>query len=103
MSTLEQQLATLKLGDHVCLLYQDGAEALAATAPFIAFGLARGEQCLYISGELAIDQVAGALAARGVDVPLEQERGALLLQPTLDPRFPPGAFDPEALIAYLRS
>src|SRR5438270_9847536 len=103
MNSLERQLAALKPGDHLCLLYEDAAEALAAAAPFIAHGLARGEQCLYISGELAIDQIAGALAARGVDVALEQERGALLLRPTFDPRFPPGAFDPEELIAYQRA
>src|SRR2546423_11305655 len=111
MSSLEQQLAALKLGDHLCLLYQDAAEALAAAVPFIAQGLACSEQCLYISGELATDisgeltvhQVAGALAARGVDVRAEQERGALLLRPTFDACFPQGAFDPEELIAYLRA
>jgi PAS domain S-box-containing protein len=103
MSTLEQQLAALKLGDHVCLLYQDGVEALAAAARFIAYGFARGEQCLYISEEITVDQVAGALAARGVDVRVEQERGALLLRPTFDLHFPRGAFDPQELIAYLRT
>jgi PAS domain S-box-containing protein len=103
MSTLEQQLAALKLGNHVCLLYDHAAEALATAVPLIGHGLARGEQCLYIAGELATDQIAGALAACGVDVPLEQERGALLLRPTFDPRFPLGAFDPEELIAFLRS
>jgi hypothetical protein len=33
MSTLEQQLAALKLGNHVCLLYDHAAEALATAGP----------------------------------------------------------------------
>ncbi|HWE62160.1 MAG TPA: MEDS domain-containing protein, partial [Chloroflexota bacterium] len=75
---------------------------LAVLAPFIAYGIARGEQCLCISGDLPLDQVAAALTVWGVDVPAEQERGALTLKPSYEDSLPPGGFDPEPQLAFVR-
>ena len=45
---LERQVTGLKQGDHLCLIYQDAAEQMAAIVPFMKARLARGEACLYI-------------------------------------------------------
>jgi hypothetical protein len=42
-SDLKEQLAKLKQGDHICLIYETTAEQLAAVITFIIEGLARGE------------------------------------------------------------
>ena len=103
MSTLEQEIANLKPGDHVCLLYDTDAEALGVAAPYIDDGLARDEQCLVIWRTPVLDQLVGVLAARGIEVGQKQARGALLLWPTFDSRFASGPFDPSEVIAYLRT
>jgi hypothetical protein len=38
---LEGQLAELKQGDHICLIYENTAEQLAVAVPFFKDGLSR--------------------------------------------------------------
>jgi hypothetical protein len=45
-SELKIQLANLKQGDHVCLIYENTAEQLTVAVPFIMEGLTRGERCI---------------------------------------------------------
>jgi hypothetical protein len=75
-----RKLANLKQGDHVCRIFESLEEHLTAAVPFIKGGLARGERCLYISGERTDDDFARAMAAAGLVVALECGRGALLLR-----------------------
>ncbi len=60
---LEQELTKLKQGDHICLIYENSAEQMAAAVPFMKDGLARGERCLYIADDRTVEAVALALAA----------------------------------------
>ena len=48
---LEGQLAELRPGNHLCMLFDSDAERLGALVPYLRDGLARGERCLYAFGE----------------------------------------------------
>ena len=73
---LERQLTTLKQGDHVCPIYESVAEQTAAGVLFVKEGLARGERCLIVADDRTGEQLLEALAAGGVNVARERERGA---------------------------
>ncbi|MBI2939286.1 MAG: MEDS domain-containing protein [Chloroflexi bacterium] len=98
----EQQIAALRPGDHLCLIYDNLAEQMAAVAAFMRDGLAAGERCVYIADDRTFDEVAGGLAAVGIDVARERERGALLLLTKRDTYLRSGEFHPAAMIALLR-
>ena len=74
IAKLEQELAKLKQGDHICLIYETTAEQLAAAVTFIMEGLARGERCVYIADDHAHEEVVEALAAAGAEF-VEVDRG----------------------------
>ena len=75
---LKPELDELQQGDHILFVYEDAADLAAFVVPFIQQGLARNEKILYVVDDLRLFQVAEALAAGGVDVTREIERGALI-------------------------
>ncbi len=98
---LERQLAGLHQGEHLCLIYENTSEQMAAVVPFLREGLARGELTLYVADREAIADASAALASAGVDVHHEVERGALLLLTERESYLLSGVFDPEALFQAL--
>jgi PAS domain S-box-containing protein len=100
---LERQLIDLKQGDHICLIYETMAEQMAGAIPFLKDGLARGERCLYVADDRTVEAIAQALAAAGVDVAHERQRGALWMLTKQDCYLKSGRFDPQAMIDFLRS
>lgn len=96
-------IAELHRGQHACLLYDQGSEAVTAVAPFLAAGLAAGERCVYVLGDHSAEDVEAALAAAGVDAAGDRRRGALVLVDRWQVSFPDGRFDPAAMIVYVRS
>src|SRR5258708_4591988 len=70
---LERELTNLKQGDHICLIYENAAEQLAAAVPFVKEGLARGERCTYIADDRSVEEVVQALTAAGLDVAQERQ------------------------------
>ncbi len=101
-SKLEQEVAKLKQGDHLCLIYENSAEQLAVVVPYIRNGLARGERCIYIADDVAIKEVIQPLAAAGVDVEQESQRGALWLRTWQDTYLQSGGYVPQAMIESVR-
>jgi hypothetical protein len=99
--SLEQQLASLVPGDHLCLIYETPEEQFAAVVPFMRDGLAREEQCFYIADERTVAEVRGALRGAGVDVAAEEDRGALRIVSKRETYLRAGVFDPTAMIALL--
>jgi PAS domain S-box-containing protein len=93
---LERQLAELRPGNHLCVLYEPEAERLSSLVPYLCDGLARGERCLYAAGEHGSEPVHRALAAIGVDAPAERARGALLSEPAAEVYLRTGSFNPRA-------
>src|SRR5690242_523980 len=96
---LQQRLADLRYGQHVCYFYDQPAEALDVAARAIVHGLTTGASCLYVTGEFSLDEVITSLTAGGVDVLREQQRRALTLRPAHDVVFSPGQFDPRSIVA----
>lgn len=90
-----------RVGDHVVLIYEDTPELTAFAAPFIKEGLARGERCLSIVDDLERTEITEALAAKGVDVTREDQRGALVLMNAEQFAGPP-PFDPKRMIELIR-
>ena len=99
--TLEEQIASLGQGDHVCMVYESSEEQLAAAVPFIRKGLARGECCVYIADDLTVEQTRAALDGAGIDTRRELERGALSLLTKREAYLRTGSFDPEGMIRFL--
>lgn len=98
---LEQETATPAAGDHLCLIYESKEEQFASVIPFMRDGLAADERCLYIVDDHTADGVLQALAATGVDVARETERGTLTLLTKRDTYLRSGAFDPQLMINLL--
>jgi PAS domain S-box-containing protein len=75
----EPEMSGLRQGDHVCLIYHDTVEQMAAVVPFVTDGMARRERCVYLADGRTVEEVAMALAAAGVDIAGQGARGALVL------------------------
>ena len=99
---VERELAELKQGDHVGLIYQSIAELLAVTVPFIKDGIARGERCVCIVDDRKIQQIVEALERAGVNVEHERRRGALWLLTPRDTYLGTGEFATNSMIALIR-
>ncbi|MBI4379669.1 MAG: MEDS domain-containing protein [candidate division NC10 bacterium] len=101
-SDLERQLAELKQGEHLCLIYETVAEQWSAIIPYMTAGLDRGECCVYIADDATTERAAQALAGAGVDVPKALERGALVMLTKKDAYVRGGRFDPDAMLGLWR-
>lgn len=88
-------------GDHICTLYGSPEEQLTAAVEYIAGGLSRGEQCLYVCGEHTPDELRAALRRAGVEVAAEEQRGALILATKHDAHLKGGSFSPDRMIGLL--
>jgi len=99
---LERELTSLKQGDHVCLIYENAAEQMAAAVPFIKVGLARGARCIYIADDRTVEEVVQALVTAGVDVAQERLRDALRFLTKQVAYLQSGEFNPRQMIEFLR-
>ena len=90
-------------GDHVCLLYANREEQLAAATEYIRGGLERGERCLYIVGEHTPDEFREGLRGAGIDVEAEEARGALVLITKHEGHLKGGFFSPDKMISMLHA
>jgi len=61
-------LDKLKNGDHTVLLYESKSEILSASVSFIKASLKRNEKCLYIQGDLKIDELLSELKKQIIDL-----------------------------------
>lgn len=100
---LAREIARLQRGEHLCLIYEDRAQHVAAVVPFVQDGLTQGERCLYIADDLTPDAVRAALGAAGVDVPREEARRALVVVSSRETSLGDGTFQGDAMLAYLET
>src|SRR5687767_4694312 len=100
--SLERQIAELRHGEHLCMIYNNRAEQMAATVPFIACGLKAGECCVYMADDQTLEDLVTALARAGLNVQSEQDRGALRILTPKDADFQSKAFNPKETIGFLR-
>jgi chemotaxis family two-component system sensor kinase Cph1 len=89
------------LHDHLCLIYETKEEQFAAIAPFIRFGLERGERCVYIADENTAIMVSDLLRTQGIDVNSAVSSGALTIAGKQEAYLKQGYFDPDWMIRFL--
>ena len=90
-------------GDHVCGLYSTPEEQLTAAIEYIRAGLDRGERCLYVCCEHALNDFRAALERSGINVAAEEKRGALMLLTKHQGHLAGGTFDPDKMISMLKA
>lgn len=88
--------------DHLCLFYRTQEEQFAAVMPYLAEGLRRGEQCLYLVDESSPDEIRRALCNYGINVAEAVHAGQLNISRATDAYLNDGSFDPEWMISFLR-
>jgi signal transduction histidine kinase/CheY-like chemotaxis protein len=95
---LERRIGRLQKGDHLCLIHETAAQQAAALIPYFKGGIRAGERCLLITSAATCRRLERALAAAGVDIDGETERGALVcLTESGDWIFEPGLHPGETL------
>ena len=95
-------LKAFEQGNHICALYGTEEEQLATAVPFVADGLRRGEQCLYVGASpLALERFRRALDDAGVDAAGMVARGALLAVTHAEAHLLGGSFDSERMLRSL--
>lgn len=102
MSQLDA-LRRLQYGAHVCPVYHHDMERVTTAAAFLAPGLAQGQRCLYVASEPGLELLLAELAARGVDVRAERDRGALHFLSDRDVYLRDGQFSADAMLEYLEA
>lgn len=88
--------------DHICLFYRTREEQFAAVMPFMADGLQRQEQCIYLADENSPEVIRGAMRRFGIDVSRAERSGQLTIAGKEETYLQGGCFDPDAMIAQLR-
>jgi signal transduction histidine kinase len=102
-SEFEQRLWKLEPGDHLCSLYASEEEHRDLLAPFIRHGLERREKVLYIADGHTAGQILEYLRTDGVETNPFLKQGQLGFINSDASFTPAGAFEPEGVIALLRS
>jgi hypothetical protein len=86
---------------HQCLIY-DGSPSrqLPALAALIRQKLGENYRCVFLNSPPMVAGIRSSLAAAGLDVALEMERGSLVLSSDRD-HLVSGRFDPDRMMAML--
>ena len=100
---LEQRLWKLQAGDHLCCLYASEEEHRALLSPFIRQGLERYEKVVYLVDDHTTEQILNYLDADGVEVDPYLNRRQLTVLSSDESYLVEGVFDPERMVARLRS
>lgn len=98
-SFLSTQIAHLRAGTHVCLVYGSAAQQLATLIPFLTEGRTREERSVYIDSAPNLTHIAEALGDSQPDI----QRGQLCLLTWEEAYFRGGRFDPDAMLHFIRS
>jgi hypothetical protein len=77
--TLEEQIESLQLGDHVCVISRGESLTSYVIVPFVRRCLARKEMCFYAICERAVEDIEAELTQAGIDVEAARAQGALTL------------------------
>jgi len=91
--------AALRPGDHVCWMYDDERDRLAAAAGFVLAGLADGHRTVYCATGEPAAAMPATLRAGGIDVPAALRTGRLILAAAADVYLTGGRFDPGECLA----
>jgi len=96
-------ITDLTPGDHLGWFYDTEEDHRAVITPFLCQGLERGEKVLYIVDARPPESVLAYLREDGLVVEPYLARGQLCILTSADTYLGQGVFDPDAMIALLRS
>jgi signal transduction histidine kinase len=99
---LQQQLSRIRVGDHLCLLYDRPEDVLPVAARFLREGLDRGESAMYVVDDHPLDRVVAAFEEAGIDVAAESASGRLRFI-TAREYCPLEVFEPQAMLDRFRA
>jgi signal transduction histidine kinase len=91
----------LGLHQHLCLIYDNHDEQLAAALPYLRAGLERREKCLYIADENSAAAVLDALRKCGTDVDRYLRSRSLIIAGKQETTLKYGRCDPDWWIRFL--
>jgi PAS domain S-box-containing protein len=100
--TLAEQIESLQLGDHVCLISRGESLTRSVIVPFVRRCLARKEMCFYAIGERSAEEIAAELTQAGIDVEAARAQGSLTLLESRE-YMPLENFDAAAFVALFRA
>jgi len=96
-------LAELQVGDHICCIYETEEEYKALLTTFLRLGLEQGEKILYITDAHPAEAILSYLREDRLEVELYLTKGQLNISNADGVYLRGGVFDPDAMIALLRS
>jgi PAS domain S-box-containing protein len=99
--SLAHALSALGPHDHLCLIFENQEEQLAAAVPFISLGLERGERCIYIVDEHTSADVIERMRQEEIDTEGALKSGALVILRSDEAYVREGFFDPDRMISFL--
>lgn len=85
------------------MFYRTEEELFDAVIPYLAFGLAQGEQCIYLADETPVAKLKKAMGAYGINVKETTRTGQLAILGKEDAYLKPGYFDPDWMIDFLKT
>ena len=85
----------VKLGDHLCLPFDNDDEQREVVAAFMVDGLARGERVLYFADRTSPEMIGSWLADRGIDAARAVADGRLEIRPVGGSYTFGGRFEPD--------
>jgi hypothetical protein len=94
-------LQALQPGGHLCLIYDNEADQMAAIVPYLQEGLARREHCVYMTNEQTIAQVAAALCRGGLEATDLTRQGRLEILTAHTTYLRNGRFAPSTMIEFV--
>ncbi|MBA2657829.1 MAG: MEDS domain-containing protein [Tatlockia sp.] len=97
----EQELRTLKYGDHVCPIYENIDEQIGQRAQFVIQGLNNGNRCFYVAADSSLEKTVQAFSDAGINFKTEQNRGALKILSNKDAYCRDGRIDSELFLDFL--
>src|ERR1700761_5329757 len=100
-SPMSSRRLVYQQGDHICALYTSPEEQLQAAVEYIPSGLGRNDRCLYVCGDHTPAELRAALQSAGVNVPLEEGRGALSLVTKGEAHLKDGYINAQNMISFL--
>lgn len=98
----KNEMDQLHPGDHLCLVYENYDDQVAALTTFLASGLQRGEQVFCIQHPHTNKHLQECLSAQGVNVAQALEKEALVFKTLTESYLPDGHFDKARMAQGLR-
>ncbi|HAV10347.1 MAG TPA: hypothetical protein DCX22_01855 [Dehalococcoidia bacterium] len=101
MSSIDEGIASFKLHDHICFLYESPDEWRKTIVEFIAAGLERGERCFYIHDIHTPEQIKNYLSDAGINVEQAEKSNLLVFLEEAELYTQEGIFEPDRVITKL--